>query len=85
MEGQIITIQNDKLLIHYNSRPSTWDEWIDLQSPRISMFRTNTLQSPYNKFFSPSPNTRPESNLILADAKNFEDFDNLNDISKNYV
>ena len=49
------------------------------------MFRTNTLQSPYNKFFSPSPNTRPESNLILADAKNFEDFDNLNDISKNYV
>jgi len=83
-EAQIINIRNNMVQVHYNGWSSNRDEWIELNTARISLFRTYTVQSPYNKFLSPSPNIRPETNLILTDTKKFEEFDNLNEISKIY-
>ena len=84
VEAQIINMRNDRIQVHYNGWSSTRDEWIDAISPRLSLFRTYTLQSPFSKYISPSPNQKPETNLILADSQKFEDFDTFNDLSKIY-
>jgi len=43
------------LLIHYNGWSNRWDEWIDIKSNRLSMFRTHTVQQPNSLLMSPNP------------------------------
>ena len=68
LEGQIInkrTLNNNKtqLLIHYNGWGGRWDEWIDQSSPRISYFRTYTLQSLHSVLLSPNPTLVSDGNI----------------------
>lgn len=65
LEAQITKIQDGKVFIHYNGWGNHWDEWIDVESPRIAPFRTYTLQYSSSRYFSPSPN-------IPTDSENHE-------------
>ena len=56
-EGQIVSINDSsKALIHFIGHSTNLDEWIALDSPRIAIHRTHTIQSPFNCFYSPYPN-----------------------------
>lgn len=61
LEGQIAKLRGNRAFIHYNGWGNRWDEWIDLTSPRIALFRTHTIQMPTNKYTSPSPNIKPDA------------------------
>ena len=67
LEGQIInkrTINNKiQFLIHYSGWGGRWDEWIDQSSPRLSYFRTYTLQSIQSVFLSPNPTLVSDGNI----------------------
>lgn len=55
LEGEVIDINETQVFVHYNGWGRRWDEWIDMNSPRIAAFRTHTVQSPYSMFMSPNP------------------------------
>ena len=67
LEGQIInkrTINNKiQFLIHYSGWGGRWDEWIDQSSPRLSYFRTYTLQSIQSVLLSPNPTLVYDGNI----------------------
>eukprot|EP00826_Nyctotherus_ovalis_P007013 TRINITY_DN1171_c0_g5_i2.p1 TRINITY_DN1171_c0_g5~~TRINITY_DN1171_c0_g5_i2.p1 ORF type:complete len:336 (-),score=65.18 TRINITY_DN1171_c0_g5_i2:161-1168(-) len=65
LEAQVTKIQGSKVFVHFNGWGTRWDEWIEKDSPRISQFRTYTVQSPLNPFLSPYP-------CIEADAEDHE-------------
>ena len=65
LEAQITKLRDNKAFVHYNGWGSRWDEWIDLNSPRLALFRTHTIQLPSSSYLSPSPN-------IPSDAENHE-------------
>ena len=46
------------LYIHYNGWANRWDEWIDINSPRIAPFRTHTIQYPSTQMLEPFPNIK---------------------------
>jgi hypothetical protein len=58
----VIDIKDNKVFVHYNGWGRRWDEWIDLDSPRIALFRTYTVGSPNQTFMSPTPVNEPDSN-----------------------
>jgi hypothetical protein len=47
--------------VHYNGWDHRWDEWIDIDSPRIALFRTYTVGSLSQEFMSPVPVNEPDS------------------------
>lgn len=57
LEAQVIDVSSTQAYIHYNGWPGRWDEWIDLNSPRIQYFRTFTHQSLSSPMHSPHPAT----------------------------
>ena len=63
-EAQIkqLNIQTNKALIHYLGMSTFLDEWISLDSPRLALFRTHTIQSPFSRYFSPFPNKTETNN-----------------------
>ena len=65
-EAQIIDINqnNNKGLFHFIGWSNELNEWINLDSPRICLYRTHTIQSPYSRFFSPFPNKNDDSSNI---------------------
>ena len=64
LEGQVIQVnENNQVYIHYNGWGSRWDEWIDINSPRLSPFRTHSIQYPYSPYLSPFPNTKPDAEI----------------------
>ena len=65
-EAQIIEINenNNKGLFHFIGWSNELNEWINLDSPRICLYRTHTIQSPYSRFFSPFPNKKDDSSNI---------------------
>ena len=67
LEGQIInkrTVNNKvQFLIHYSGWGGRWDEWIDQSSPRLSYFRTYTLQSIQSVLLSPNPTLVYDGNI----------------------
>ena len=67
LEGQIINKRttNNKVqfLIHYSGWGGRWDEWIDQSSPRLSYFRTYTLQSIQSVLLSPNPTIVSDGNI----------------------
>lgn len=59
LEATVLQVDNDnnRVFIHYNGWPSRWDEWIDMTSPRLSLFRSRTSQTVRPEFTSPYPRT----------------------------
>jgi Ubiquitin family/RNA binding activity-knot of a chromodomain len=59
LEAQITDIRQasteTQVYVHYNGWPSRWDEWIDINSPRIQYFKTRTYQSLASPMHSPYP------------------------------
>ena len=57
----ILSIQDGKALIHYNEWASRWDEWIQLDSPRIAPYRSMSSHRTRSlSHVSPTP-TRPQN------------------------
>lgn len=75
LEGQICKIEGDKIQVHYYGWTSIWDEWIDNNSSRISIFRTHTVQSPITPFLSPFPllSNNPEEPEIALSNDTFDE------------
>jgi len=76
LEGQITKVRGERVLVHYNGWGNRWDEWFDMNSPRIALFRTHTIQMVNNRYTCPSPNIKP-------DADNHEippSHSNINDV-----
>lgn len=48
LEAEVINVHENQVYVHYNGWGRRWDEWIDMNSPRIAAFRTYTVQSPYS-------------------------------------
>ena len=65
LEAQIIKTSGSKAFIHYNGWGARWDEWIELPSARMKLFRSHTIQQTSSSYTSPSPN-------VLPDAENTE-------------
>lgn len=70
MEAQVVEVRDQKVYVHYNGWAKRWDEWINMDSSRIALFRTYTVGSITQDLMSPMPVTEP-------DAENLErqDFD----------
>ena len=68
LEAQVVEIRDNKAYIHYNGWGTRWDEWIEMNSPRIALFRTHTIQAATSTYLSPFPNTPPdtEENVLLS-------------------
>ena len=61
LEAQIVDVRNNKAYVHYNGWGTRWDEWIDIKSQRIALFRTHTIQSATSAYLSPCPNSPPDA------------------------
>ena len=72
LEAQVIEISEDKkkVKIHYNKWGERWDEWIDINSPRIMPFRYHTRQTSLTNYNSPFPNKKPDKNITLLSFEN---------------
>lgn len=83
-EAQIqqINTNTNKAFFHYIGTSSLEDEWINLDSPRIAIFRTHTVQFPFNRYYSPFPNTNDNNNSLLRLEKCDEPLLNLFEISE---
>ena len=55
LEAEVIGVRENQVYVHYNGWGRRWDEWIEMNSPRIATFRSYTVNSPYSLFSSPSP------------------------------
>ncbi|CAD8052057.1 unnamed protein product [Paramecium sonneborni] len=60
LEAQVQSVEQNRIFIHYNGWGNRWDEWIDIQSPRIAIFRTYTVGSINQEFLSPNPVSDPD-------------------------
>lgn len=80
VEAQIMDIKDNKAYVHFYGWGNTFNEWIKTDSPRLALFRTYTLQSPFSKYYSPFPNKKEDGGLILTNLKEFDNFENLHDL-----
>ena len=62
IEGQITGIIDQKIKVQYIGMPPNMNEWINVTSDRIALFRTYTLQKNLKNFFSLYPNKSQEYN-----------------------
>ena len=62
IEGQITSINNNKVKVHYLGMPPNMNEWIDIKSERLAIFRTYTSQKDLKNFYSLYPNKITEYN-----------------------
>ena len=72
LEAQVVEISEDKkkVKIHYNHWGNRWDEWLDINSPRIMPFRYHTRQNSLSNYNSPSPNQKPDAGITLLSFEN---------------
>lgn len=80
IEAQIIDIKENKVFVHFFGWGNSFNEWINIDSARLALFRTYTLQSPFSKYYSPFPNKKEDGSLILTNVKDFDNFENLHDL-----
>ncbi len=85
LQAQVIDIKGNKAHIHYNGWGSRWDEWIDMDSDRIQLFRTHTQQSTLFNYHSPFPITKPDASINLPDNGSDDINEILKKISKKQV
>ena len=62
IEGQITGIIDQKIKVQYIGMPPNMNEWINVTSDRIALFRTCTSQKNLKNFFSLYPNKSLEYN-----------------------
>lgn len=76
LEAQVMNVRGTQAFIHYNGWGTRWDEWIDMNSSRISVYRTYTVQSQHSVFNSPFPISRPDGDTtnIRPANLNLDDF-----------
>ena len=76
LEAQVIDVKDNKAFIHYNGWGNRWDEWINMDSDRIQIFRSHTTQNTLFNYLSPFPSTKPDASVSLIDngAQDFLDF-----------
>ena len=70
LEAEICMRRGNKAFIHYNGWGNRWDEWIDIHSPRIALFRTHTIQMPSSPYALPSPNIPTDSDVQIPTQDN---------------
>ena len=72
-EAQLIQIDSNanKGLFHFIGSSDINNEWIYLNSPRISLYRVHTIQSPFSKYFSPFPNKIDANNNLSINGIDF--------------
>ena len=72
-EAQLIQIDSNtnKGLFHFIGSSDINNEWIYLNSPRISLYRVHTIQSPFSKYFSPFPNKIDANNNLSISGIDF--------------
>ncbi|CAD8142037.1 unnamed protein product [Paramecium octaurelia] len=63
LEAQVQIVEQNRIFIHYNGWGNRWDEWLDIQSPRIATFRTYTVGSANQDFLSPHPVSDPDCDV----------------------
>lgn len=84
-EAQVVNVNEDKALIHYNGWGTRWDEWIEMASPRIAVFRTYTIQSATAKYLSPFPNmvadSRPQVSIAESSLTSLDSFSKITELS----
>lgn len=70
LEAQIVEIRDNKVFVHYNGWGTRWDEWIDMNSSRIAVFRTHTIQAATSTYLSPFPNSPPDTsqNILMSSS-----------------
>lgn len=74
LEAEVIDVQDDTVLIHYNGWAHRWDELLHMNSNRIAPFRTYTVPNAYSVFMSPNPSQaldgmREGSTLLIAENR----------------
>ena len=62
IEGQILSIQDNKVNVHYLGLSRNMNEWINIKSDRLAIFRTYTSQDITSKYLSCYPNKKEEFN-----------------------
>lgn len=72
LEAQVTNIRDNQIYIHYNGWGARWDEWIEISSHRIAVFRTHTVQNPKANYLSPVPNIMPDPNQRLPQQQYVE-------------
>ena len=62
IEGQITGINNNRVKVNYMGMPPNMNEWLEMKSERIALFRTYTSQKNLKNFYSLYPNKSAEYN-----------------------
>ncbi len=76
LEAQITDLTPEKVYVHYNGWGSAWDEWISLDSPRLAIFRSHSVESPDSGLHCMNPHIAPDGTFTgLAPPK--ETFDEI--------
>ena len=60
-----INYESHKIFVHFNGWPVRWDEWIDWDSSRVSLFRSYTSQES-SRLLSPSLSQREASSITTG-------------------
>ena len=87
IEGQITGINNNRVKVNYMGMPPNMNEWLEMKSERIALFRTYTSQKNLKNFYSLYPNKSNEYNreqihaqenipIYYTGIKNFEPLNN---------
>ena len=60
LEATIMEVDtaNRRIFVHYNGWPVRWDEFVEIDSPRIAPFRSRTRHTVMSRHLSPSPLTQ---------------------------
>ena len=56
IEGQITGINNNRVKVNYMGMPPNMNEWVEMKSDRLAVFRTYTTQKNLKNFYSLYPN-----------------------------
>ena len=56
IEGQVTGINNNRVKVNYMGMPPNMNEWLEMKSERLAIFRTYTTQKNLKNFYSLYPN-----------------------------
>ena len=62
IEGQITGISNNRIKVQYMGMPPNMNEWLEMKSERVALFRTYTSQKNLKNFYSLYPNKSSQYN-----------------------
>lgn len=62
-EAQVISVESDRIKIHFNGTDQENDQWIPLVSQRIGLFRSHTTDIEGSYFLSPVPSKKVQMKL----------------------